>query len=222
MAGEPSDTPSVDKSNLNIKYGDKAGTWDNSNKTAPTNSSASNTTAGNIYAAKNSIGEIEMYLDTPIDNNHSTTARKRLDPRIYVGSVNDIIGNTTGLTQEQINQKKAAATNNIWNNYDVWIDTSGSPTGTATTTTDGLMSSTNVTDINDLKDDMATVKTKINGLIEALQGLNIAIKRGPWNNSMGANNTLTIVMPNDWAGTEVTFNPDGNVDKFTTTGGNGS
>jgi len=84
------------------------------------------------------------------------------------------------------------------------------------------MSSTNVTDINDLKDDMATVKTKINGLIEALQGLNIAIKRGPWNNSMGANNTLTIVMPNDWAGTEVTFNPDGNVDKFTTTGGNGS
>jgi len=87
MAGEPSDTPSVNKSNLNIKYGNKAGTWDNSNKTAPTNSSASNATAGNIYAAKNSIGEIEMYLDTPIDDNHNTTARKRLDPRIYVGTV---------------------------------------------------------------------------------------------------------------------------------------
>jgi hypothetical protein len=134
MAGEPSDTPSVNKSNLNIKYGNKAGTWDNSNKTAPTNSSASNTTAGNIYAAKNSLDEIEMYIDTPIDTAHSTTARKRLDPRIYVGSL-----------------PSGKSTTDIWSNYDVWIDTSGSPTGVATTTTDGLMSSTNVNDINTLK-----------------------------------------------------------------------
>ena len=176
-------------SNLNIKYGDK--------------NSIPNPSAGNILAAKNSAGEIEMYIDTPINNTGETTERKRLDPRIYVGTVSP--GNES----------------KVWDNYDVWIDTSGDPTGVATTTTNGLMSSANVTDINTLKNDMATVKTKINGLIGALQGLNIAIKKGPWTNSMGASNTLTIVMPSDWAGTEVIFNPDGNIDQFTT-GGNGS
>lgn len=187
-------------SNLNVKFGDKIG----SGNTVPTNSAAASNTAGNIYAAKNSLNEIEMYIDTPIDTTHNTTARKRLDPRIFVGSLPD-----------------GKSATDIWNNYDVWIDTSGDPTGVATTTTNGLMSFTNVNDINSLKNDMATVKTKINGLIGALQGLNIAIKKGPWTNSMGASNTLTIVMPSDWTGTEVTFNPDWDIDQFTTEG-NGS
>lgn len=182
-------------SNLNIKYGQKTGTGN-------TLKSQDNpgVTPGNIYAAENSAGEIEMYIDTP---KNSGSERKRLDPRIYVG------------------ETPSGGVNAVWDNYDVWIDTSGDPTGVATTTTNGLMSSTNVNDINSLKDDIATVKSKINGLIGALQGLNIAIKKGPWTNSMGASNTLTIVMPSDWGGTEVTFNPDGNITQFTT-GGNGS
>ncbi len=200
-------------SNLNIKYGQKTGTGN-------TLKSQNNpgVTPGNIYAAENTTGNIEMYIDTP---KTSGSARKRLDPRIFVGDLSDVpnLLSDQNATQAEIDLAK---TNAIWDNYDVWIDTSGDPTGVATATTNGLMSSTNVNDINDLKDDIATVKTKINGLIGALQGLNIAIKRGPWNNSMGANNTLTIVMPNDWAGTEVTFNPDGNVTQFTTTGGSDS
>ena len=183
-------------SNLNVKFGDKIG----SGSTVPTSSAAASNTAGNIYAAKNSLDEIEMYIDTPIDTTHSTTARKRLDPRIYVGSL-----------------PSGKSTTDIWSNYDVWIDTSGDPTGVATTTADGLMSSTNVNDINTLKTQMSAantnisnIKTKINNLITALQGLNIEIKKGPWNSeTMGGEKTLTILMPSSWAGTEVTFNPDG-------------
>ena len=176
-------------SNLNIKYGNK-------------NSIPQTPSAGNILAAKNSAGEIEMYIDTPINSAGETTERKRLDPRIYVGTVS------------------AGNESKVWDNYDVWIDTSGEPTGVATTTTDGLMSSTNVTDINTLKDDMVTVKTKINELIGALQGLNIKITKDT--NNIGGTNTLTILMPSTWSGSTTIFNPDGNVTQFTTTGGSGS
>lgn len=188
-------------SNLNVKFGNKIG----SGNTVPTSSVATSSTAGNIYAAKNSVDEIEMYIDTPIDTTHNATARKRLDPRIFVGEL------PSGKTASQ-----------IWDNYDVWIDTSGDPTGIATTTTNGLMSSTNVTDINTLKTQMSTantnitnIKTKINNLITALQGLNIEIKKGPWDSeTMGGEKTLTILMPSSWNGTEVAFNPDGDQTKL--------
>lgn len=174
-------------SNLNIKYGKK---YDLDKQTK---------TAGNIYVAENSLGELEVHLDKP---NSSLTERKRLDPRIFVGA------KPTGKTEQD-----------IFNDYDVWIDTTGDPTGVATISSNGLMSSTNVIDINTLKTDMSTVKTKIDTLITALQDLNIQIKKGPWDSSMSIPNTLTVVMPSSWTGDDVSFNPDGGV---TTFGGSGS
>ena len=180
-------------SNLNVKFGDKIGTGNS----VPTNIAASSTTAGNIYAAKNSVGEIEMYIDTPIDTNHGTTARKRLDPRIYVGSANDIIGDTTGLTQEQINQRQATAISNIWDNYDVWIDTSGDPTGAATpgvsvqTSTMGLMGKQTIYGLSEILNQLKNLKLQI-------------VSESYWNTSSNAYgssggnnlaNRLTIVLP---------------------------
>lgn len=181
-------------SNLNIKYGKKTGT-----DTTIKSGTDIPVTPGNIYAARNALDQVEIYLDTP-QKEGETSVRSRLDPRIYVGSIPD------GKTSED-----------IWDNYDVWIDTSGDPTGVATTNSNGIMSSAHVTDINTLKTQMSTantnitnIKTKINNLITALQGLNIEIKKGPWNSeTMGGTKTLTILMPSSWDGTEVTFNPDG-------------
>lgn len=181
-------------SNLNIKYGKKTGT-----DTTIKSGTDIPLTPGNIYAARNALDQVEIYLDTP-QKEGETSVRSRLDPRIYVGSIPD------GKTSED-----------IWDNYDVWIDTSGDPTGVATTSSNGIMSSAHVTDINTLKTQMSTantnitnIKTKINNLITALQGLNIEIKKGPWDSeNMGGEKTLTILMPSSWDGTEVTFNPDG-------------
>lgn len=142
--------PSNVKSNLTIKYGDKVGTWSDSNPTAPINASATSNTAGNIYAAKNSINEIEMYIDTPIDNTHLTTARKRLDPRIYVGTV-----------------PEGKRELDIWDNYDVWIDTSGDPTGNATpgnsiaNSTSGLMDAQTIFGLSQILNELKTLKIQI-------------------------------------------------------------
>ena len=157
-------------SNLNIKYGQKAGTGD----AAPINNAT--VTPGNIYAAENSAGEIEMYIDTP---KASGSERKRLDPRIYVGTV------------PKGNESK------VWDNYDVWIDTSGDPTGdatpgvTAATSTTGLMSADTIFGLSQI--------------LTQLQGLKLQIvSQSYWNtssNSYGSNggnnlaNRLTIVLP---------------------------
>lgn len=170
-------------SNLNIKYGDK--------------NSIPNPSAGNILAAKNSAGEIEMYIDTPINNTGETTERKRLDPRIYVGDLSNVptpTGLGTNPTSAQIEQAKTSA---IWDNYDVWIDTSGDPTGdatpgvTAATSTTGLMSADTIFGLSQI--------------LTQLQGLKLQIvSQSYWNtnsNPYGSNggnnlaNRLTIVLP---------------------------
>ena len=176
-------------SNLNVKFGDKIGTGNS----VPTNTAASSTTAGNIYAAKNSVGEIEMYIDTPVDNAHNSTERKRLDPRIFVGGLSDV--NVPGDPNATDAAKRAA----IWDNYDVWIDTDGDPTGIATTTSDGLMSSDHV-------DTLTTTFNTLNALKQELDKLKLQIvSQEYWNNSSAEtgsssgtalNNMLTIVLPN--------------------------
>lgn len=162
-------------SNLNIKYGNKTSIPDPS--------------AGNILAAKNSVGEIEMYVDTP----EASSERKRLDPRIFVGGLNTV--NIPGQPEATDAAKRAA----IWENYDVWIDTDGDPTGTATTTSDGLMSSTHV-------DTLTRTYNTLNALKAELDKLKLQIvSQEYWNSSStetgsssgsALNNMLTIVLPN--------------------------
>ena len=177
-------------SNLTIKYGDKTGAWTDQSKTAPINSAASASSAGNIYAAKNSVGEIEMYIDTPVDDTHSSTERKRLDPRIFVGDLSDV--------DAPAGTSDAAKRAMIWDNYDVWIDTSGDPTGNATTTSDGLMSSTHVGVLTDTANTLSALKAELDKL--KLQ----IVSQSYWNNSSAAtgsssgtalNDMLTIVLP---------------------------
>ncbi len=196
-------------SNLNVKFGNKIG----SGNTVPTNSAATSSTAGNIYAAKNSVDEIEMYIDTPIDTTHNATVRKRLDPRIFVGEL------PSGKTASQ-----------IWDNYDVWIDTSGDPTGNATpgvtaaASTTGLMS--------------ADAIFGLSQILTQLQGLKLQIvSQSYWNtssNSYGSNggnnlaNRLTIVLPDSAVPSGQTASNYRPVDidfseiSITSTGGNGS
>lgn len=139
--------------NLNIKYGNKA--------RIPENPSA-----GNILAAKNSAGGIEMYIDTP----EVSSERKRLDPRIFVGGLSDV--NVPG----NPNATDVAKTAAIWDNYDVWIDTSGDPTGTATSNSDGLMSRTHVNALTN------TANT-LSGLITELNKIKLQIvTQSYWNN----------------------------------------
>lgn len=127
--------------NLNIKYGNKA--------RIPENPSA-----GNILAAKNSVGEIEMYIDTP----EVSSKRKRLDPRIFVGGLSDV--NIPGNPSATDAAKTAA----IWENYDVWIDTDGDPTGTATNNSSGLMSSTHVDTLTRTYNTLSALKAELDKL----------------------------------------------------------
>ena len=100
-----------DSKDLNIKYGKKTGTG-----TTLKSGTDIAVTPGNIYAAENSLGEIEMYMDTPqISTINASSERKRLDPRIYVGPAP---------------QNKSPQ--DIFDNYDVWIDTSGDPVNVPT------------------------------------------------------------------------------------------
>lgn len=174
--------------NLTIKFGQKSG----SGNAIPINNATK--TPGSIYAAKNSIGEVEMYLDTPEGSN---TERKRLDPRIFVGAL------PAGKTESQ-----------IWNNYDVWIDTSGDPTGNATPganlaqSTSGLMSANAIFGLSQILTELKDLKIQI-------------VTQSYWNDSTKTNGTdydsprnkndtanltgwLTIVVP-DTAGQN--YNP---------------
>lgn len=104
-------------SSLNIKYGTKTGTGNvikASLEEGHEGEEDLDIAGGTIYAAENSVGQIEMYIDTP---KSVGAARKRLDPRIFVGGLNDV--NTAGTAAD----KRAA----IWDNYDVWIDTDAEP-----------------------------------------------------------------------------------------------
>lgn len=162
-------------SNLNIKYGNKA--------------SIPDLNAGNILAAENNTGNIEMYIDTP---KASGSERKRLDPRIFVGGLSDV--NIPGDSSATDAAKRAA----IWENYDVWIDTDGDPTGTATTTSDGLMSSTHV-------DTLTRTYNTLNALKAELDKLKLQIvSQSYWNDDESETgsssgealeNMLTIVLP---------------------------
>lgn len=175
-------------SNLNIKYGQKTGTGN-----ILKSQDNPGVTPGNIYAAENSAGEIEMYIDTP---KASGSERKRLDPRIYVGTV------------PQGNESK------IWDNYDVWIDTSGDPTGdatpgvTAAASTTGLMSADTIFGLSQMLTELKSLKIQI-------------VTQSYWNSEDNTNQPrnkndtihlpgwLTIVVP-DSAGEnyDVTSNPN--------------
>lgn len=153
-----------DNKDLNIKYGQKSGTG---------NRLKSGTdvaiTPGNIYAAENTLGEIEMYMDTPeIATLNNTSARKRLDPKIYVGPLP--------------NNKQPS---DIFNNYDVWIDTSGDPVNVPTAED---ISNINLA-LNTMKSGYGNNQLKIR-----------IIDQTSWNtwsaNSSNDNsNTLSIILP---------------------------
>ena len=120
-------------SNLNIKYGNKRKTIiDEETQESQIVSNLPAPNAGTIYAAKNNLNKVELYLDTPLDPNdqNSTTDRVRLDSKVYVGpaSIADNINDTT-----------------VFEDYDIWFDTSGDEVGTATTSANGLMSTIHVT-----------------------------------------------------------------------------
>lgn len=153
-------------SNLNIKYGNKA--------------SIPSLSAGNILAAENNTGNIEMYIDTP---KASGSERKRLDPRIFVGGLSDVAipGNASATDAD----KRAA----IWDNYDVWIDTDGDPTGTATAASDGLMSSTHVTTITNTYNTLNALKAELDKL--KLQ----IVSQSYWNNTELDENTNEYLNP---------------------------
>lgn len=161
-------------SNLNIKYGQKTGTGN-------TLKSQDNpgVTPGNIYAAENSAGEIEMYIDTP---KNSGSERKRLDPRIYVGAT------------------PSGGVNAIWDNYDVWIDTSGDPTGNATPgaslaqSTSGLMSANAIFGLSQILTELKNLKIQI--VTQSYWNSNDNINE-PRNKNDTSNLTkwLTIVVP---------------------------
>ena len=186
-------------SDLNIKYGSKTGTG-NQIKTGTDLA----ITPGNIYAARNSLDQVEVYLDTP-QKDGETSVRSRLDPRIYVGSVSDILGDIpAGTTQEQINQMETAAVDKIWDNYDVWIDTSGDPTGVATTSSNGIMSSAHVTQLGTNTTNLGSLKTAVNNTFgnikNAVDEFRIRIvDQTTWNNNKTdttfTNQTLTVVLP---------------------------
>ena len=175
--GEGSGSPGAEvKSNLNIKYGTKTGTG-NTLKS----SNNPSVTPGNIYAVRNSADEVEVYIDTPLKDGE-TSARKRLDPKIYVGAL------PAGKNESD-----------IFNNYDVWIDTSGDPTGIATggtqnngsDGTDGLMSRYAQKGLQNILSELNKLKLQI-------------VSQSYWNTSTntygsnGGNNLdgwLTIVLP---------------------------
>jgi hypothetical protein len=131
--------------NLNIKYGNKNSTGSQiKDETGVTVASA----PGTIYAAENNTGNIEMYIDTPTNSN---SARKRLDPRIFVGGV------PTGKTVAD-----------IWKDYDVWIDTTEDPTGLANRTHDGLMSKQYVQSLEDLSSSVSNLSNNVNTTFTSL------------------------------------------------------
>lgn len=139
-------------SNLNIKYGTKTGTG----RGVPINNATLD--PGNIYVAENSIGEVEVYLDTP---KNSGSARKRLDSRIFVGAIEDL---PSGVDEEDIRT-----------NYDVWIDTSGSSKGIATTTSDGIMSKEQAEMLEEHDSDVANLQTDMNHMLTELHKLKLQI-----------------------------------------------
>lgn len=168
-------------SNLNIKYGKKTGT-----DTTIKSGTDIPVTPGNIYAARNTLDQVEIYLDTP-QKEGETSVRSRLDPRIYVGSIPD------GKTSED-----------IWDNYDVWIDTSGDPTGVATTSSNGIMSSAHVTQINENETNIDALKTATNttfsNIKSAVNKFRIrVVDQTTWNSNKDTasftNQTLTVVLP---------------------------
>lgn len=189
-------------SNLNIKYGTKTGTGNTlvtpttAQLTAdPTRSDGLDISAGTIYAAKNSIGQIEMYIDTPAENPNNSE-RKRLDPKIFVGSIDDVnLPDTVVLSSDSYTAKNQKI-EYIFQNYDAWMDTESEPTGVATTSNNGLMSPTQV--------------EMVGQLISVLEELNFQIvTESRWNeiqtlnadsnsnNNVDLSNKLTLVLPDN-------------------------
>ena len=186
-------------SNLNIKYGNKTGVGNiikASTEEGHLGEEDLGIVGGTIYAAENSIGEIEMYMDTP---KATGATRKRLDPRIFVGSLDDVPTPSNLGDNPTQNAIEVAKTNNIWNNYDVWIDTSGDPTGNAMpadednnlAASSGLMSAETIQGLSDILFKLKKLKLQI-------------VSQDYWNNansSYGINsgnlaNWLTIIIPN--------------------------
>lgn len=174
-------------SNLNIKYGKKMKTSSETNEEVV--NIPENKSPGTIYVAENNLKELELYLDTPAESTNSSS-RKRLDSKIYIGP-EDTSNGVTSAT--------------VFQDYDVWIDTSGTETGIATESSNGLMSSSHVQRITDLE-------SELSNLINQLQEMKIRIVAGPWRDALAENsaNTLTVLMPSDWNESEFIWSPGTN------------
>lgn len=174
-------------SNLNIKYGQKKKEITNeiTNETEIVSNLPNDSSAGTVYVAENDLNELEIYLDKPIEKENEENQRFRLDSKIYIGPSRYQKDGTTKLrTNEE-----------VFDNYDVWIDTEGEEVGIADTINSGLMS--------------AAQAYQLQTLIEQLQSLKIRIVAGPWRSDLEENseNTLTVLMPENWDEEEFIWSP---------------
>lgn len=170
-------------SNLNIKYGQKTRevTNESTQETEIVSNLPVSPVAGTIYVAENDLDELEIYVDKPVEGS-GLSERFRVDSKVYIGPSTSN-GSTLHTNQE------------VFDNYDVWIDTTGDEIGTATSSSAGLMS--------------ATQAYQLATLIDQLSELKIRIAKGPWRAALetDSTDTLTVLMPQDWSGTDFIWSP---------------